>query len=433
MKVSESKFLVRNISLIAGTILFALPAMAAEPVAAADAPPETPAQGGAEVDFFSREGLTGDWWGVRKDLEDRGLSLEASFTTEISKNLKGGINTERFTAEYLFNLSLTLNLEKMVGLPGAEVFANFQQFGGASPSTDAGDVQGVSSIDGGDRTQLSEIWYKQSLLPGSEFMWIKVGKIDANSDFAYLESSGEFINGAMALPISDGLLPTYPDGAFGAEIFITPVEWFYAAGGIFDGSLAEGMRTGLNGPKSLFASPADLYLIGELGGKWDINGYVGTVKTGVRYNTGTFERYDGGLQDGSWGGYVLAEQLVCRLNPEDKESTRGVWIFGGFDWADDQLADNPFGTHYSFGLSLSGPFDFRPDDAVGVGFTSGRFSRATNSGFNHESEQTIEAFYKAQITPWLSVKPDLQYIVNPGGAPGVSEALVATVRIEVLF
>jgi carbohydrate-selective porin OprB len=41
-------------------------------------------------------------------------------------------------------------------------------------------------------------------------------------------------------------------------------------------------------------------------------------------------------------------------------------------------------------------------------------------------------FYKAQILPWVSVKPDLQYITNPGGT-GLDDALVGTVRAEIDF
>lgn len=435
-----------NISCLFGSLFVAQNILAAETAGSSETPPEIPAQAGAEADFASRDGLTGEWWGVRKDLENRGLTLNSIFAVEISKNFRGGLNTERFTGQYLYNLSLSLNLEKMVGLPGGEAFVNFQQFGGADPSSDVGDAQTVSSLSGGDRTQLSEVWYKQSFFPIQHqhqdhheavteeelsLLWVKVGKIDVNSDFAFLESTADFHNGGMGLPVTDGLLPTYPDSAFGAEVFLTPVQWFYIGGGVFDGSLAEGMRTGLNGPKSLFASPSDLYMIGEIGGKWDIKGYAGTIKSGLRYNNGSFTRYDGSSQSGSFGGYVLAEQQVWKLSAEDDKCCRAISLFGGFDWADEDVS--VFGNHYTAGLSLRGPFDFRSDDIVGLGYSTARFSRAAGSGYNRENEQAIEAFYKVQITPWLSVKPDLQYIINPGGAQGVGEALTATVRVEVVF
>lgn len=410
------------------SLAVAIPAFAAN---AGDSPPETPAQAGAEADFWTREGVTGDWLGARKQLENHGLSIDARITTEASKVLSGGVNTERFSAQYLLNLSLTLNLEKSVGLPGGEAFVNFQHFGGRDPGKDVGDAGGISSLTGGERTQLSEVWYKQALMPGHDILWFKLGKIDANSDFAYLESAAEFLNNGMGLALSDALLPTYPDPAFGAELFLTPLPWLYAGGGIFDGSLAESKRTGLLGPKHLIASPADLYMIGEIGAKWDIRGHAGTVKTGLRYNTGTFARLDGGRQSGSAGGYVLAEQQIWKWESQEKDQFRGVCVFGGFDWSDENISI--FSNHYNFGISLTGPFDFRPKDMVGVGFSSARLSRAAGAEFNREHEQAIETFYRVQVTPWLSVKPDLQYVINPGGQADVSDALVATVRVEIVF
>jgi porin len=47
------------------------------------------------------------------------------------------------------------------------------------------------------------------------------------------------------------------------------------------------------------------------------------------------------------------------------------------------------------------------------------------------SETAIEMFYKLQLTPFFSIKPDLQYIVNPGG--DLPNAFVAGLRMEVAF
>jgi len=43
----------------------------------------------------------------------------------------------------------------------------------------------------------------------------------------------------------------------------------------------------------------------------------------------------------------------------------------------------------------------------------------------------IELFYKAQLTPYIMVQPDLQYIVNPGGEN--RDAFVGGLRFEVLL
>ncbi len=47
-------------------------------------------------------------------------------------------------------------------------------------------------------------------------------------------------------------------------------------------------------------------------------------------------------------------------------------------------------------------------------------------------ESVLELFYGLSLRPWLMVKPDLQYIVNPG-ASGAQDAVVGTLRVTVAF
>lgn len=45
----------------------------------------------------------------------------------------------------------------------------------------------------------------------------------------------------------------------------------------------------------------------------------------------------------------------------------------------------------------------------------------------------LEATYQAQITPWLSVQPDLQFIIQPGGNGSIPNALVLGLSASVAF
>ncbi|MGE0679499.1 MAG: carbohydrate porin, partial [Candidatus Binatia bacterium] len=51
----------------------------------------------------------------------------------------------------------------------------------------------------------------------------------------------------------------------------------------------------------------------------------------------------------------------------------------------------------------------------------------------HQAEITHELSYRAQLTPWFVVQPDVQYVVHPGIDPGVSNAFAAGLRFEVVF
>ena len=50
-----------------------------------------------------------------------------------------------------------------------------------------------------------------------------------------------------------------------------------------------------------------------------------------------------------------------------------------------------------------------------------------------DSEMVIEATYKAQLTPWWTLQPDLQIIVTPGGERNCANAIVVGLRTAVSF
>lgn len=66
----------------------------------------------------------------------------------------------------------------------------------------------------------------------------------------------------------------------------------------------------------------------------------------------------------------------------------------------------------------------RDEDVVGVGAAWARL----NQGGSQE-ETVIEVFYKAQITPSMTIQPDMQYVINPSGL--YRDALAVGVRFQV--
>ena len=67
------------------------------------------------------------------------------------------------------------------------------------------------------------------------------------------------------------------------------------------------------------------------------------------------------------------------------------------------------------------------EDSLGFGIFHVVFS--DEAGFSKNDETAIELFYKAQLTGWLSLKPDIQYIANPGGTSN-DDAIAVGVRFE---
>jgi len=60
-----------------------------------------------------------------------------------------------------------------------------------------------------------------------------------------------------------------------------------------------------------------------------------------------------------------------------------------------------------------------------------RYRDHVDSDFTGEAG--LEVYYRCQVLPWLAVTPDLQYLVDPGGARGTEDAVVALLRFRVTF
>ena len=84
------------------------------------------------------------------------------------------------------------------------------------------------------------------------------------------------------------------------------------------------------------------------------------------------------------------------------------------------------------GVQWIGIFPTRDEDTTGLMASWVDLSDTTGSGFAEDAELAIELFHKFQFTPSFSLKPDVQYIIHPGGS-GVNDAIVATLRTELIF
>lgn len=416
----------------------AVPARAQDELPAEREGPQVQAEaqdvtGGLEAEpseeFAASEHLLGDLFGTRAQLAQRGIAIDPIYTADFTSNFRNGADTSGSAFLHIFNLYVTVETEPLLGLRGGTFYADLLTQDGQSPSDEAGDYQLISEYDYGGRTQVSEIWYEQVLL--EEKLRVVIGKIDANAQFCYAENSYDFSNGGLnyGFPISQfNFMPTAPDPAFGAAVFGTINEQLSIGGGVFDGALQEGKLTGKLGPGTLFDDPSDLYLVGEAAFNLDAGGNPWIVKLGAFHHTGTFDEFDGGTQDGNTGFYALLDATLWKEVPGDEEDAQGLGAFAVYDTADSDVTEVDH--HFAGGLAWTGALPGRDSDVIGLGASYVHFSGG--AGFLDTGELSIESFYKLAITEFLSVKADLQYIKDPGGA-GLEDALVGLLRVQVAF
>ena len=89
------------------------------------------------------------------------------------------------------------------------------------------------------------------------------------------------------------------------------------------------------------------------------------------------------------------------------------------------------------GIAVTGPFAQRQNDQLGLGLASAqissRYRRAQNAAGAPTSspETAIELTYLANLTTWLGVHADLQYIIQPGGSLALASSFVPALQMAV--
>lgn len=131
----------------------------------------------------------------------------------------------------------------------------------------------------------------------------------------------------------------------------------------------------------------------------------------------------------------------------DDGETGAFLRLGWSDGANESFVFTEVDQHVSLGLQVSGVHWARKNDRVGIAAVSEGISRvhqqylaAGGLGFllgdgrlNYGPEQIVEAFYRAQLGPFMQVGPDVQLIRNPGYNRDRGTATVASLRINLRY
>ncbi len=392
--------------------------------------------------YLDNERLTGDWGGARAFLEESGFLVSAENVFEYSSVIDGGVN-EGDSSRNLFVADLEVDTETLFGLKGGTFFVQFlsvtAETGG---SGDAGDLQGYTNIESESTLNvLYELWYQQVWL--NERVRVKAGKVDANTEFAYVAplqdytAAGELTHSSAGFQPTIAGFPSYPDPAMSVNLFLTPYqgnEIQFAVGyGLYDGATGvDGIATGARGPSSFISSSEsdDYFHISEGQFSWDEAGpcFGGSVSVGGYYHTGDWETFPGGIKHGTAGFYATLQQQLTA--PDEDDADRGLYLFGQYGYGDDEVVDVE--QVYSAGAVQNGAGRFRPGDLIGVYASYADLSDDAAAGFEKD-ELAIEAIYRFMITPAVSIQPGVKYILNPSGDASVDDAVVGQLRLGIVL
>jgi porin len=362
------------------------------------------------------------------------VDLLVVYTADVFGTALGGL---RRGTRYFDNLDVTLSIdaERSLGWKGATLFA-YGLYNNGKPFAEelVGAAQGVSNIETGVRTvRLYEAWVEQRF--ALDRASGKLGLYDLNSEFDAIKAASLFINP------SHGIGPDFSQsGRNGPSIFpvtslgvradYKPDDRWILRGAILDGAPGDPERPRRT---SIRLGRGDGVL-----GLIEINYATDHARAGLGYwrYSGSFAPVSGepAAKRGNDGLYAFLEGRLLR---EDTDGDQGLagWLRLGAA----EASLNPIKRYLGGGLSYTGPI--RGRDADQAGFAIGwaefggpaRRSSAFDGAPLRARELIIEATYRAPVTPWLTLQPDLQIIVSPGGRHARADALVLGLRGEVGF
>jgi porin len=402
--------------------------------------------------------LTGDWGGYRSWLRDLGIDFQLGYTSETASNVQGGTKEgTRYTDQWA--IGSTLDLQKLLGFNDAKFQVTITDRNGRNLSGDEhlGTLQQVQEVYGRGQTwRITQFWYDQKYF-GGLLDW-KIGRLTEGEDFASF--SCDFMNltfcGAPPGNIAGDYWFNWPVSQWATRLKASLPGLGYVQLGAYEinpSYLTRRYAFNLDDP------PAATGMLLPLEVAWlptfGAGQLKGSYKFGAWYNTSrssdVFENTQGQAlalaggqprgRDGQYGFYVNFLQQVTQRSAAEPE--RGLRIFFNATFADRQTES--IDNQIALGVFYTGIFESRPHDDIGLGLGRTHVnSRVTNAeklqnaaGFGpvgvQTSEYAGELYYGLQATRWLTLRPNLQYIHQPGGLEHATDDVILGLKSLLKF
>ncbi|WP_288937158.1 carbohydrate porin [uncultured Sphingomonas sp.] len=377
-------------------------------------------------------GLIGDWQEIRTRLGRRGIGLSARYASESGYNVAGG-ERQLFRETGQFDVGALLDLEKLAGLKGGAFQATVTWRRGSNLTADAGinALQQVQEIYGrGQTVRMTQLWYEQKLGPSVE---VKLGLTNPGEDFAVF--SCHFMNlsfcGAQPGNLAGDYWHNWPVSQWGARVRIDLPRGVYVQGGAYqinprnlDPHFFVAHVQGATG--TLIPIETGWSHGGDDGhvGSYKIGGWIGTaagddVLLDLNRNVAVVTGLAPLRHDSRYGVYFTMQQQLTGRSKDGKALT-GLSMFANVTQADRKtsVTDN----QVAVGLFYKGLVPWIPGDVLGFGLArtnvNGRAAaadRAVPGTAVRDAEYAAEVYYAIHPTDWLELRPNLQYIHQPGG------------------
>ncbi len=387
--------------------------------------------------------LTGHWNGTHDILNEGGIGLSLRYRADNLSNVIGGLS-HRSSYVHQINLRMAVDGERLMNWHGLSLFVHAMSSNGESFSSFIGSAQTVSNIESSRSTKLYQAFLQQDLMAGR--LSFLAGLFDLSSEFYVVEHSLLFVNSSFS--VGKELSQTgrngpsiFPIPSSAVRVRIKPNDGLAFQVAAFDA--VPGSPSDRTTPSLFMSMDEGLLVIGEISYSWKgiPKESIGSGKytAGAWFYSSDFEEVHfnavsgGSVRSTSNSGfYFLGEQNICA-----RTATEGFAIFTRLGIANGNI--NRYDYDFSAGAVYTGIFTDLDTDKLGFAFTyannSLQYKRATllRGSSIAMGELALELTYRGQVTPWLEVQPDFQYIINPGASSLIENALVFCTRFEVGF
>jgi porin len=224
-------------------------------------------------------------------------------------------------------------------------------------------------------------------------------------------------------------------------VSLRPTETTFTQLGLYYGRVGFDER-GNHGFDWAEQSPAELALFWEGGCHYRLANRPATVRFGLSYHTGPVDDFDARTTGDppatrqTVPNFYLIHDLQLLADPAG-ETKLGLFCRGGIAPEHDR---SMVPLYADAGLNWFAPCSCRPHDVAGMAVSYTHFGddfrRSTGPDGVAEEVTTVELTYKAQLTGWLALQADAQFVFNPAVNPDSGSRETATVlglRAEVSF
>ena len=397
--------------------------------------------------------MLGDWHGERTEMADKGVTVNSTFTCDYLADVAGG-NKTGGRYDHSMGWDINFDLEKFAKIAETQLHISglWRQGQNLSRAVIGNDMV-VSTIYGHEQFRFYSLYLERTFL--DKKLDIKVGRIAAGDDFASSPLYGMYVSNAVdGVPISipiNMFFSVYPTATWGVCAKVTLAKDIYTLTGIYDGD--KGVeRDSMYGLDFSLRLKAGLAFAQELAyvpnTSENSKGLPGHYKAGIYYNGATcrdlYSDMNGasysvsGLDRkkhiGNYNVYFHADQLIYR---EKGTADQGLTPLICATIGPEDINKFPF--FLMSGLIYKGLVPGRDSDMSAFEFVYAKYSddlKRSQQDINASTQKyelVFEFTHKINITKWVYVQPDLQYIIQAGGAGNIDDALVIGFQFGTVF